>query len=1466
MTEKKEDYIDYNEANKWERLKYSLRTWRNIGVGKSLFIWFLAISFVPLASVSFINFLNAYQGLTIVAEKSLNSSSQLRLKYIYTFFNEASDYLEITASSIHKRAQFEQLMQDFKSSHLDANQFVQSRKWKKDVGGILPEIKPSLALQGFYDLLFLDNEGHVLFRTRNETDLGESVFRNNLQNTKFARTVKQSINERKMLFSDLEHYSPSLGIISGFFVLPLTDSKGKQLGVLALQITMNSINNILQQEAGYGKTGQAFLIGEDLYLRSATRFGTESDILSRKIKNKKTMSWRDFLQHRDDKAYLKTNELDEERVTTYDSDGKGTWVLGIYRNLSKLEKYGVHWALVEEISHSEAFAYARQLSDIVKLSFLITILIVVFISILVTRWFVNPIKALSSWGKQISTGYLVEKNIKAPQNEIGEMKDTFNKLVVALKTYSSVAKLVAKGDFSETVEERSEEDVLARSINKMVESFRSVVSQANRIVEGDYSTLIKPRSENDALGKALSKMTETLRKNDEKFKTEDWLKTGLNELDGVLKGKNEIKELSNAIISFFTHYLNSQLGLIYLYDEEKQQLELMSAFAAKTNDKSVQKVYQSGEGIVGQAFKDKKRILVQAADELSLPVIDLGAAKQKARSLVVVPFSFENHVIGIMEIASVNPFTDLQLQFLDMAVQDLALAVITLQSHLKVRELLLQTQEQAKILEVQQEELRQANEELKEQTEALKRSEENLQTQQEELKVTNEELEERTKALEIQRDAINRKNKELEEARKEIEKKARDLEQTNRYKSEFLANMSHELRTPLNSIIVLSQLLNEDKNEHLNDKEKEFARTINSSGIDLLNLINDILDLSKVESGKVDVTVERVYLDDLAVYVENSFKPIVEGKGLDLIIDKIEPLPEYFETDIQKVQQVIKNLVSNAIKFTDKGSITLRMRKVTEKNKLSELGVKGDEAIALSVADTGIGIPKDKQGVIFEAFKQADGTTSRKYGGTGLGLSISRSFSHLLGGAMELKSEENKGSEFILYLPMKYEARELKPDKQEAKKTTSPNKPAKETEKKAKTKKQIVASDADIPAHKDDRYILGEHDKKLLVIEDDVAFSDVLKSLAHEHGYKVIQASDGETGLYHADYFQPDAIVLDMGLPGIDGKNVLEMLKENPQTRSIPVHVISARDFDIDVLKMGAVGFLTKPVSKEQIDEVFDKLEKISSEPMKKLLVVEDEEITRKSIVELLKGDDIEIVSVENGGEAVKLLMQDSFDCMILDLGLKDMSGFDVLEKIQNSEQAKKVPVVIYTGHELTREEDDKLKRYSQSIVLKGAHSFERLLDETTLFLHQVESKFSAEKKKMITKEHGGENILKGKTVLLVDDDMRNVFALSSVLESYDMKVIVGKNGREGIEKLHTHDEEIDLVLMDIMMPEMDGYEAMQLIRKEKKYENLPIIALTAKAMKGDREKCIAAGANEYLSKPVEKEKLVSLLRVWLYR
>jgi tubulin-specific chaperone A len=593
----------------------------------------------------------------------------------------------------------------------------------------------------------------------------------------------------------------------------------------------------------------------------------------------------------------------------------------------------------------------------------------------------------------------------------------------------------------------------------------------------------------------------------------------------------------------------------------------------------------------------------------------------------------------------------------------------------------------------------------------------------------------------------------------------------------------------------------------------------------------------------------------------------MEKKGLQLEFNNEAGELEYIETDVQRLQQIIKNLFSNAIKFTETGKISLNIKYPAKGFKLTNASINKSQSVVITVSDTGIGIPEDKQKFIFEAFKQADGTTSRKYGGTGLGLSISRNFASLLGGEMILESKEEKGSSFSIILPVNYDDKNEeigdKAKEYKSRSSLSKVKTSEITKDKTSQRKTNETKNTELSIN-DDRELLEEGDKVILIIEDDYNFASVLLSLAHDHGFKGLIAIDGETGLYHADYYTPKAIILDIGLPGIDGYQVMEKLKTNAKTRHIPVHFISAADRNIDALKMGAIGYLTKPAKKDAIEQVFGKIESLISKPVKKLLVVEDEAIMRKSIIELMKGENIEITEIEKGKDAIELLKKQTFDCMILDLGLEDITGFELLEEIGTQNIASDLPIVIYTGKELTKKENDILQKYSQSIILKGAHSFERLLAETTLFLHQVESNLPNEKRKMLETIHGKENILDGKTILVVDDDMRNVFALSSLLESNNAKVVVGKNGKEGIQQLEKNDN-IDLVLMDIMMPEMDGYEAMKRIRKVSKWKNLPIIALTAKAMKEDRQKCLDAGANEYLSKPVEKDKLISLLRVWLY-
>lgn len=1460
--------LDYNKASTWEKIKHSFHSWRYIGVGKSLLIWFLAISLVPLASISFINFLNAYHGLTIVAEKSLNTTSQLRVAYINTFFNEIVDFLELNSRQNADINFIVDLDSTWNSTKSELTDYVKTAQWEQITAEHRDEYKDLANKNGYHDIYFMDAKGNILFSLREGTDLGTNLFTGPFRFTKFAQAAREVIDERHLQFSDLEFYEPSYNELTGHFVQPVNNQNGQLIGMIALQITMDRINQIIQQDAGYGETGQAYIVGNDRLLRSSMRFGIEAEIMETKINNQKITDWLFFLQNRHNPQILKENELEIEKVSTYDSDKTGRYVLGIYRNLSALEPMGVNWVLVEEIDHSEAFAYARKLSDIVKISFIITILVVFFTSILVTRWFVNPIKQLSSWAKEVAVGEVNIKQIRAPRNEIGEMVDTFNRLILSLQEYSKVAKSMAKGDYSEKVEIRSENDLLGTSMNQMVESFRQVVSQANSIAKGDYTVTVVPRSDKDTLNVALYEMTRTLAENALQNRNQNWLKSGINELDSGLSGQPNTQNLAQSIIDFTSRYLKAQLGLIYIYEDHTDSFVLKASFAAEKKTNTIKQQFAAGDGLIGQVAKDQQLLLLNASSQSQN--IEIGEGTLHPQQYILYPLIHEGKTFGVIEYATINPFDELKLTFLELSCSNIAIAIKTVLAAETVKKLLAQTQDQANELEVQQEELRQANEELQEQTNALKVSEESLQTQQEELKVTNEELEERTKALEIQRDAINQKNQELETARKEIEQKARDLQQASQYKSEFLANMSHELRTPLNSILVLSQLLAENKKKHLDDKELEYARTINGSGSDLLELINEILDLSKVESGKIELYIENMYLDDLSFFIKKSFEPVAEKKGLSLFINISNDLPKFVRTDVQRFHQIIKNLYSNAIKFTHEGSISLNIFRPDKDFKFNHQHLAAEKCVAFSVTDTGIGIPEDKLQLIFEAFKQADGTTSRKYGGTGLGLSISKGFSEILDGEIRVESKEGEGTTFTVILPETYIGINNALDEQPENKSDDVVNDEKGTEQhleltKGKTEKEKESLQLkDLEETNDDRNTIMEGDLVLLIIDDDKNFTKILYELAHEHRFKCLIAHDGESGLHYADFYQPHAVILDIGLPGIDGYEVMRRLKLNSRTRHIPVHYVSAADKSIEHFKQGAIGYLSKPVSKESLDEVFSFIENVIANPLKRLIIVEDELSMRKSIANLMKGENIEIVTVASGEEALNKITSEHFDCMILDLGLKNMSGFELLEAIKGNDKTQNLPVVVYTAQELSREEDEMLQQYANSIVLKGARSFERLLSETTLFLHQVEADLSKKKQEMLRKIQVREDVLNNKNILIVDDDMRNVFALSSVLENYEINVVFAKNGREGIEKLKSA-KNIDLVLMDIMMPEMDGYEAMKLIRKEKKYQKLPIIALTAKAMKDDREKCLAAGANEYLSKPVDTAKLISLLRVWLY-
>lgn len=758
-----------------------------------------------------------------------------------------------------------------------------------------------------------------------------------------------------------------------------------------------------------------------------------------------------------------------------------------------------------------------------------------------------------------------------------------------------------------------------------------------------------------------------------------------------------------------------------------------------------------------------------------------------------------------------------------------------LERYLSVRFEITKIKEQQELLKGLNEELQSQQEELKQMNEELEEQAQNLKQQQEELQMTNEELEEQTQALES-------RNKEVENARVEIERKSEQLEVSSRYKSEFLANMSHELRTPLNSLLILSKDLSENKNKNLTEEQVESAEIIYKSGRDLLTLINEVLDLSKIEAGKMDVNVEKIELNNLINSILKDFRAQASQKGLALKSILADGIPPYIKSDQQRLNQILRNLLSNAIKFTEQGHIEIRVSP----------GSAG--RIIISVEDTGIGIPPEKQDAIFEAFQQADGGTSRKYGGTGLGLSISRELARILGGKISLTSEFGKGSVFSLDLPVEVES------------TRDINVKQRETAYSLMNDSRVIHNTEtylNYPSVPDDRESIKPNDKVVLLIEDDMVFAAVLMKQAHEKGFKCLAASTGEDGVNLAFQYKPAAIILDLDLPGMSGHDVLSKLKNSPQVRHIPVHIMSVNERSLQPIKSGAVEYLVKPVEKKDLDQAFNRIEMFVDRKMKNLLIVEDDKNSRKAIMTLIGNGDVKCFEAESGKEALNIFDSNQVDCIVLDLGLPDMSGFEFIQKLEDVTNGELPPIVVYTGRELSRDESTELQRYAESIIIKGVKSEERLLDETALFLHRTVSKLPANKQKIISQLYDPEAIFHGKKILLTDDDMRNVFALSKILKDKGMQIVRAENGKRALEALSATSD-IDLVLMDIMMPEMDGYEAMRKIRSELGMTSIPIIALTAKAMKDDKHKCIEAGANDYITKPVDVEKLLSLMRVWL--
>ncbi|MBF0318859.1 MAG: response regulator [Nitrospirae bacterium] len=962
------------------------------------------------------------------------------------------------------------------------------------------------------------------------------------------------------------------------------------------------------------------------------------------------------------------------------------------------------------------------------------------------------------------------------------------------------------------------------------------------IASGNLNVTIDATAKDEigGLSKSFQQMADTLRNNLSARDIENWKKTGYTKINEMMRGDQDVITLSQNLITYISEYMGANIGAIYL-SQEPNILKLTGTYAYNKR-KNLSNEFALGEGLVGQSALEKQTILLTEVPGDYIKITS-GLGDGVPSNILVTPFIYNGKVKGVIEVGAFASFMGHQTEFIKTVSEGIAIAFSVAQSRETMKELLEETQSQSEELQVQQEELRSNNEQLANQARILKESEIKLQEQQEELRQANEELEEHAKLMEKQRDEIRKKNIELERNQELNLQKTREIEITSKYKSEFLANMSHELRTPLNSILLLSKHLSENKNGNLTQKQTECAATVYSSGKDLLNLINDILDLSKVEAGKAELHIEAMESRRIKTFIENNFIPLAEEKKLALQVEISGNAPKHIHTDTQKMEQIIRNLLSNAVKFTEKGAITVTIDKTT---------AHSGNGLSISVTDTGIGIPQDKLGVIFEAFKQADGTTSRKYGGTGLGLTISKELVKLLKGEIAVKSDLGMGSAFTIFIP----------DLEGVSVTDNIPEPALKQAPDVQPVKR--APEVKGKPIEDDRENLTAGEKSILIIEDDTAFAKILLDISRDRGYKAIAVQNGTDGIDSAHVYKPDAIILDMGLPDMDGWTVIERLKESSGTRNIPIQIISASEKNIDVLKSGSAGYLTKPVNMEKIEEAFGKLEGIFSGGKKQLMAVNLDVQQEAALRELLKNTSVGVDYV-SAKKAQTDIESNRYECIVMNVSGSEPVCFAVLDIIKNTEHLSGIPALIYNSARLSVGDEIKLAMYAQKIVVKPVKSTDRLLDEIVLFLHLDESELPEEKRHILIKAHDKENIFKGKNILIADDDSRNVFALMSILEEHGMNIIVAGNGKECIEILKGNNA-VDAVLMDIMMPEMDGYEAMREARKIRRYRDIPIIALTAKAMKEDRIKCIEAGANDYLSKPIDRDRLLSLLRIWLYQ
>lgn len=1393
------------------------------GLALTLFLWFVSLALGPMAVIGVNEYSQAKSAIVANRYEELSNVNYLLTQRINDYFDTVLTNLFIKAGT--SEAFVADLVKAMNAEQSALADYVNSARYQQIQDQYASEYVDFLRFYDYSDVVLGDARGNILYTVNGYEDLGQNLFEGKLAGTRFSRAVQASLAEQQPKYADLGAYPPIGEEQVSFFILPLTNDHQDTTGFIAVQIHPNNIQSIFERDKKLEQDLSSYLVGKDRKIRFGSSISYSSDV-SVSEDNPLAKMW---LGHLDDEGYYHEKEapLDEEGHV-HEMEGQlddDHWDSSLHEGINEDEMKQASRVGIRHI-RSYINVYGEQVLGI-------------FHPVNISG---TPMMMMSEVAHERAFASVIE----------------FRKRLVLLIGFTFILVIIIAVFVS----------------RRLVRPIRTINQWVNRVASGDYVEGMEFSGHNEIseLSRSFSQMTEKLRTISNENAQRNWLQDGMAGLNNSVRGEQEMAELCRNVVMYIARYLDMHSGAMYVLDDRKK-LQLMGTYAWRQRKQHANR-FEIGEGLVGQVALEKQSIELVNVPEDYLE-IESGMGGAKPAQIMIIPLIYENELKGVFEFARLHPMTEEQRLFLDHSVENIAIAINSAQYRTRVNQLLEQTTLQSDAMKEQQEELRTVNEELEKRARILEESEEELKAQSEELQKSNTELEEKSEQLMLQKEEIERKNLDIELSSRKVAEKAEELEQASRYKSEFLANMSHELRTPLNSLLLLSQMLAENDEGNLTEDQVESAQVIYNGGKELLGLINDILDLSKVEAGKMSVNLEQTDIEDLGKGIRTLFNPLADSRSLEFTVT-IEPgTSRVIFTDSQRLMQIIKNFLSNAFKFTEKGGVYVRVFHESRQGKFAE-----DTWVGFAIRDSGIGIPREKQASIFESFQQADGSTSRKYGGTGLGLAISREMAELLGGFIEIESEEGKGTIFTLFLPDNPVC-SLGPERVLAENCFSEvskgvqGSSSSETESAPLAHSSVdLSSEApldtsqEIEADVEDTEEASLSDRCLLLIEDDSHFTDILGQIAKRHHFKYCIAKTGSEGLEMARKYKPSAIILDLGLPDMDGQQVLEALKQEESTRAVPVHIISGRDPD-SVSRHGAVGYLVKPVSMSDLESAFCTLEKAISSDIHHALILDADEEDRSRVGAMLESKGMTVGYVASATDAEIELANTQWQCLVMDLDLGGISGIEFLRKLKENLDSAMPSVVIHTNRALSEEEHRQLQEYTSAMVMKGEKASERVTDEVSLFLHSIDKKIDKNADKSASKASSGpvndpvEKTLQGHKILLVDDDLRNTFALSRALQAFGLEVIIAENGESGLGKLEEEDG-IELVLMDVMMPVMDGYEATRKIREIPDYSDLPVIALTAKAMSGDKAKCIKAGANDYMTKPVDMDKLVAMLRVWL--